>query len=140
MNFTFDPLDMRLLLIHGIWFVLAAVLFGAAYKSQSGWVKASLGGFALAIVGIELLAVLPSWWLYFADAKLHWGGQGCSAINPGTPDGLQCIKQAVKDTVVVIENAAILGAFVVGFMMWQRKFPKQLAPGEAKGESTGGYR
>ena len=34
----------------------------------------------------------------------------------------------------------VLGGFVVGFLIWQKKFPKQLAPGEAKPEATGGYK
>jgi hypothetical protein len=34
----------------------------------------------------------------------------------------------------------VLGAFVVGFLIWQKKFPKQLAPGETKPEATGGYK
>jgi len=133
-NFTFDPLDPVLLVFELIWFAVAAVLFAVAYKTKSQWLKASLAGMALAILGIRLLAVLPSWWLYFADGRMKWGGQGCAKID------LQCIKQAAKDTVVVIENAAVLGGFVVGFMIWQRKFPKQLAPGESKPEATGGYK
>jgi hypothetical protein len=41
---------------------------------------------------------------------------------------------------VVVENAVGLGAFVVGFLIWQKKFPKQLASGEPKREMTGGYK
>lgn len=133
-NFTFDPLDPRLLLTELVWIAIAAALLGAAYKAKTEWVRASLAGLGLSILGIRLLAVLPSWWLYFADSHLGWGGQGCAKID------LQCIKQALKDTAVVIENGAVLGAFVVGFAIWQKKFPKQLAPGEPKPETTGGYK
>jgi hypothetical protein len=132
---TFDPLDPILLFIDlAVYMVAAGLLLFGAYKAKSEWVKAALGALGLSVLGLRLLAVLPSWWLYFADARLHWGGQGCIAID------LQCIKQAIKDTAVVIENAVVLGAFVVGFMIWQRKFPKQLGPGEAKPEATGGYK
>ena len=53
---------------------------------------------------------------------------------------MSCLKQSARDLVVVIENAVGLGAFVVGFLVWQKKFPKQLAPGEPKREMTGGYK
>ncbi len=131
---TFDPLDPILLLFEGAYILISAVLFAVAYKAKSEWVRASLAGLALSILGIRLLAVLPSWWLYFAETKLDWGGQGCVEFD------LQCGKQALKDTVVVIQNAVVLGAFVVAFIIWQRKFPKDLAPGEAKPEATGGYK
>jgi hypothetical protein len=133
-NITFDPLDPKLLIFEVVWFVVAAALLGAAFRSKNGWTRASLATLGLSILGIRLLAVLPSWWLYFADGRLKWGGQGCTAID------LQCIKQAIKDTAVVIENAVMLGAFVLGFILYQKKFPKQLAAGEPKLEATGGYK
>jgi hypothetical protein len=103
-------------------------------KVKSDWVRASLAGLGLSIIGIRLLAVLPSWWLYYADGQLGWGGQGCVELD------LDCLKQAAKDTVVVIENAVVLAALVVAFIIWQKKHPKQLAPGEAKLDATGGYK
>ena len=133
MNITWDPLDPILLLFEPLWLGLGAALLFVSGKVKSEWVRASLAGLGLSILGIRLLAILPSWWLYFADGSLGWGGQGCVEID------LQCLKQAAKDTVVVIENAVVLGAFVVGFIMWQKKHPKQLAPGESKPEG-GGYK
>lgn len=134
MNFTFDPLDPILLLFEVVYLAVGAGLLLLSGKVKSEWVRASLAGFGLSIIGLRLLAVLPSWWLYFADGKLGWGGQGCVELD------LQCGKQALKDTVVVIENAAVLGGFITAFLIWQRKNPKQLAPGEGKSEATGGYR
>ena len=48
--------------------------------------------------------------------------------------------KSIKDSVVVVQNAVALGAFVVAFVIYQRKFPKQLAPGEPKPDATGGYK
>lgn len=131
---VYDPIDPGWLVFEAVYILICVGLFAVAYRSRSEWVRASLAGLALSILGIRILAVLPSWWLYYADARLDWGGQGCVEIDA------QCLKQSLKDTVVVVQNAVALGAFVVGFIIWQRKFPKQLAPGESKPEATGGYK
>lgn len=140
MNFTFDPVDPKLLLLEVVWVALAAGLFFLAMRSKSEWVKATLAGFAISILGIRLLAIIPSWWLYFADGRLDWGGQGCTAINPATPEGLSCVKQSAKDLIVVIQNGIVLAGFGAAFVIYQRRQPRQLKSGEPKLESTGGYK
>lgn len=122
------------LLVEGVYFALCGALFFAAYKSSNEWVRATLAAFALSIVAWRVLAVIPSWWLYYAEGKLQWGGQGCINLD------LSCLKQTIKDTVVVIQNAVALGGFVVAFWLYQRKFPKHLGTGESKPEATGGYK
>lgn len=134
MNFTFDPLDPILLLFEGVYLIVGFGLLALGPRLKSEWVGATMSGMGLSILGLRLLAVLPSWWLYFADGKLKWGGQGCVELDTS------CLLQSLKDTIVVIENAVVLGAFIVGFLIWQKKHPKQLAPGESKPEATGGYR
>jgi hypothetical protein len=131
---VFNSISPFWLLLEGAYFVLAIGLLVAAYRAKSEWVKASLGTLGLAILAWHILAILPSWWLYYADGVLGWGGNGCSKLDA------VCFKQIAKDLVVVTENAVGLGAFVVGFLMFQKKFPKQLATGEPKRESTGGYK
>lgn len=140
MNITFDPLDPILLVFEGVYLVVGVGLLLWSGKVRSEWVRASLAGLGLSIIAFRLLAIIPSWWLYFADGRLGWGGQGCVEINPFTDAGISCIKQAAKDTVVVIENAVVLGGFIFAFVWWQKKHPKQLASGEAKPETTGGYK
>ena len=122
------------LLVEVVYLAIAAGLFAGAYKAKTGWGKAGLGAMALTIIAWHLLAILPSWWLYYSDGVLGWGGNGCSALD------VKCLKQAIKDTVVVIENGVVLGGFVVAFLMYQKKFPKQLAAGEKKPDATGGYK
>lgn len=129
-----DPLSIPFLLFEGAWIVLGFAFLAAAYRARSEWVKASLGMMGIAILGIRTLMVIPSWWLYYADAELKWGGNGCVTLD------LQCLKQSVKDTIVVVENGIMIGAFIVAFWLYQKRFPKQLAPGEAKPEATGGYK
>ena len=134
LGLVFNNVSPYWLLLEGVYFVGAFILLGAAYRAKSEWVRASLGTLALAILAWHILAVLPSWWLYYADGVLGWGGNGCTELD------MVCFKQVAKDLVVVIENAVGLGAFVVGFLIYQKKFPKQLAAGEPKREMTGGYK
>ena len=122
------------LLVEVVWFAIAAGLLAVAFKSQNGWTKAGLGALGLAIIAWHTLAIIPSWFLYFSENVLDWGGNGCVALDT------KCFKQALKDTIVVIENGIALGGFVVAFLIYQKKFPKQLAGGEKKPEATGGYK
>jgi hypothetical protein len=134
LGLVFNSVSPFWLALELVYFLVAAVLLVAAYRAKSEWVKAAFGALALAILAWHILAILPSWWLYYADGVLRWGGNGCSKLDA------TCFKQAGRDIVVVIENAAGLGAFVVGLLVYQKKFPKQLAPGEPKREMTGGYK
>ena len=133
--FTIDPLDPILLLFEVFYIAVAVGLMVLSRKTKSEWVGASLASFGLMTIAWRLLAVLPSWWLYYADGVLGWGGQGCVNLLV-REDLISCLKQTTKDLVVVIENAVVLGGFVVAFLIYQKKFPKQLAPGEEKPEPT----
>lgn len=134
MNFTIDPLSPAVLLFEVIWFAVAGLMLLLAFRAKSGWLKATWGAFGLTILAWHILAVLPSWWLYYAEGRLDWGGQGCVVLD------MSCLQQTIKDTVVVIQNAVALGAFVVALIIYQRRFPKQLAPNEPRPETTGGYK
>jgi hypothetical protein len=133
-NLTFDPVSPVLLLFEGAYFAIAIGLIVMSAKVRSEWVRAGLAGFGLMTLAWRTLAILPSWWLYFAEGELGFGGQGCVELD------VSCLKQAAKDTVVVVQNAVVLGAFVVALLVWQRRNPKQLAIGEDKPEATGGYK
>jgi len=134
LGLVFNSISPFWLVLELVYVGIAFALLGAAFRANSQWVRASLGALGMAILAWHVLAILPSWWLYYADGVLGWGGNGCTKLDP------VCFKQIAKDTVVVIENAIGLGALVVAIVMFQKKFPKQLAPGETKGETTGGYK
>lgn len=129
-DFYIDPLSPLLLLLEVVYIGGSLALVVLSGKSKTEWMRACLAGFGLMMISWRLLAVLPSWWLYYAESVMDWGGQGCVELD------LQCLKQSAKDTVVVIQNAVVLAGFVVAFLIYQKKFPKQLAPGEAKPEAT----
>lgn len=134
LGLVFNSISPLWLVLEVVYFVAAGVLFVVAYRAKTDWVKATMATLGLAIVSWHVLAILPSWWLYYADGVLGWGGNGCTKLDAS------CLKQSVRDIIVVGENAIGLGALVVGFLVWQKKFPKQLAPGEPKRETTGGYK
>ena len=134
LGLVFNSISPIWLVLEVVYIVIAGILMAAAYRAKSEWVKAGLATLGLAILAWHILAILPSWWLYYADGVLGWGGNGCTKIDAS------CLKQSARDIIVVGENAVGLGAFVVGFLVWQKKFPKQLAPGEPKREMTGGYK
>ena len=134
LGLVFNSVSPYWLILEGVYIVAAFALLGAAFRSKSEWTRACLGALGLAILAWHVLAILPSWWLYYADGVLGWGGNGCTKLD------MVCLKQVGKDLVIVMENAVGLGAFVVGMLMFQKKFPKQLASGEPKREMTGGYK
>lgn len=132
-------LGPKFLLLELIYFAIAGVLLGAAFRSKSEWAKASWASLALSILSWRVLAVIPSWWLYYGDTVLKWGGQGCVSLSTGK-EAISCLKQTARDIVVVVELGIGFTGFIVAFLMYQKKFPKQLAPGEPKPEATGGYK
>jgi hypothetical protein len=134
LGLVFNSVSPFWLLLELVYMSIALALLGAAFRAKSEWVKGSLAALGLAIIAWHVLAILPSWWLYYADGVLGWGGNGCTKLDA------VCFKQIAKDLVTVTENGIGLGALVVAFLIYQKKFPKQLASGEPKRESTGGYK
>jgi hypothetical protein len=134
LGLVFNSVSPFWLLLEFAYLALALALLGVAFRAKSEWVRGGLGALGVAIISWHVLAILPSWWLYYADGVLGWGGNGCTKLD------MVCLKQIGKDMVVVTENAIGLGALVVAFLLYQKKFPKQLAPGEPKRETTGGYK
>jgi hypothetical protein len=132
-------LSPKFLLLEVIWFGLSFALLAGAFKAKSEWTRASLAGLGLSILSWRTLAIIPSWWLYYADTQLDWGGQGCVSLSTGR-DAVSCLKQTARDVVAVVEMGIAFTGFVVAFLMYQKRYPKQLATGEPKPDSTGGYK
>jgi hypothetical protein len=134
LGLVFNSISPFWLSLELVYIAVAGALLVTAFRSKIEWVRATLGAMGLAILLWHILAILPSWWLYYADGVLGWGGNGCTKLDT------VCFKQIAKDLVIVTENGIGLGALVVAMLMYQKKFPKQLASGEPKRESTGGYK
>jgi hypothetical protein len=92
------------------------------------WTTAVLFSLSLAFFALITIAVIPSFWLYFAEQKLDWGGPS------GTGDWLLELRDAVAmglttvPFIVVLVTAAVL-------QNWRRRLR-----GASADRPTGGYR
>ena len=92
------------------------------------WTKAVLFCLGLAFFSVITMAVIPSFWLYFAEQKLGWGGiSGTSNWRPLARDFV-AVNLAMGPFVTVIVAGAIM-------QNWRRKL--RGASGE---RASGGYR
>jgi hypothetical protein len=101
------------------------------------WVSLALVMIGIWLAMIVALAVIPSWWLYFADATLKWTDNFTLRLGIRT---IVLPKQVLRDLIVVIWYGAALTAAGVAIHVYNRRRPKVLPPDEAKREATGGYR
>jgi hypothetical protein len=101
------------------------------------WVSLVLVMMAIWIGMFITMAVIPSFWLYFADGTLKWTGKFHLPLGVRT---LTLPMQAVRDTIVVIWYGLVLTAAGLAVRAYNRRNPKLLPPGEEKREVTGGYK
>ena len=101
------------------------------------WVSLAFVMMGIWIAMIIFLAVVPSWWLYFADATLKWTDNFTLSL------GIRKIvlsKQVIRDIIVVLWYGVALLAAGLLIRTWNKRNPKVLAPDESKREATGGYK
>jgi hypothetical protein len=96
----------------------------------------------LIVMGIWLalfvtMAVIPSFWLYFADGTLKWTGKFTVPYGLGK---LVLPMQMIRDVIVVLWYGVALGAFGLAVRAYNQRNPKTLPSGEQKREATGGYK
>ena len=101
------------------------------------WVTLTLTTMGIWVAMIVILAVIPSWWLYFADATLKWTDNFTLSL------GIRRIvlsKQVIRDLIVVAWYGGALLAAGLLIRMYNQRNPKVLPSGESKREATGGYK
>jgi hypothetical protein len=101
------------------------------------WVRLSLVTIGIWLAMIIVLAVIPSWWLYFADATLKWTDNFTLRLGVRT---VVLPKQVLRDLIVVGWYGAALAAAGMLIAAHNKRNRKVLPPDEAKREATGGYR
>jgi hypothetical protein len=101
------------------------------------WVALTLVMMGIWIALFITMAVIPSYWLYFADGTLKWTGKLEVPLGVRT---LSVPMQAVRDVVAVAWYTVALGAAGLAIRAYNRRNPKVLPSGEEKREATGGYK
>ena len=89
------------------------------------WVQLSLLSLGLFAAMIVVFAIIPSFWLYFADGTLKWTSFWLNKL---------------RDVIVTGYYVVVLGAAIAGVVTWNKRHPKILPSGEDKREATGGYK
>ena len=101
------------------------------------WVKLVLITMGIWVALFVTMAVIPSYWLYFADGTLKWTGTFSVPYGLGE---LELPMQAVRDVIVVLWYGVTLVGFGLGIRAWNKRNPRTLPTGEEKREATGGYK
>ena len=101
------------------------------------WVKLVLVTMGTWVVLFVTMAVIPSFWLYFADGTLKWTGTFTVFYGLGE---LELRMQTVRDVIVVIWYGVALAGFGLAVHLYNKRNPKTLPTGEEKREATGGYK
>jgi hypothetical protein len=101
------------------------------------WVRLVLITLGIWIALFVTMAVIPSFWLYFADGTLKWTGKFTVPYGFGE---LVLPMQMVRDVIVVLWYGLALGASGLAIRAYNRRHPKTLPSGEEKREATGGYK
>jgi ABC-type proline/glycine betaine transport system permease subunit len=91
------------------------------------WTKAVVASLVFWIIGITFIALIPSWWLYFAEQKLGWRD---------TPQTFLLFE--LRDLIAIILFSLPFGAFIV-IPYYVQKWRRRLRS-ESEGRPTGGYR
>jgi hypothetical protein len=101
------------------------------------WVSLAFVMMGIWIAMIITLAVIPSWWLYFADGTLKWTDNFTLRLGIRT---IVLPRQVIRDVIVVVWYGVALGAAGLAIRRYNKRHPKVLPPDEAKREATGGYK
>lgn len=109
-----------------------------AFLRSFEWTWTSAVVFSLGLVFFLLIttSVIPSFWLYFADAELKWNNTAPQKILFWTIDGFWLME--LRDAVAMgLSTVPIILVLVVASIMqnWRRKLR-----GASDSRTTGGYR
>jgi hypothetical protein len=89
------------------------------------WVQLSLLSLGLFAGMIVVFAIIPSFWLYFADGTLKWTSFWLNKL---------------RDVIVTGYYLVVLGAAIAAIVVRNKRHPRILPAGEDKREATGGYK
>jgi hypothetical protein len=112
------------------------------------WTWTSAVTFALVLVFFLLIssAIMPSFWMYYAEQKIGWAGPtdieaflrvpfGTSITNPLSPQGYLMVRDAIAMGLTTLPFVLVL-VVSAALQNWRKK----LRGGESGTRPTGGYR
>jgi hypothetical protein len=111
-------------------------------RDRYGWISALCGSMAATIAAFWAFGILPSAWVYFADAQKDLMADQVipSQIGIGSWVIASNFYQVVRDSVVVVETTVAMVAFAVVALRVQKRYPRSLAEGEEPRPQSGGYK
>ncbi len=120
----------------------ACCLAAIRLREKQGWLSAILGMMAATIAAWWAFGILPSAWIYFADAQQDLMQD---TVIPGTiAIGNFVIAsnfyQVFRDIIASVINGVAIGAFAFAAFWIQKRYPRALAEGEEPRPQSGGYK
>ena len=125
--------------------VAGAVIFGFGRVPQAQklardfewtWTKAVIGSLLIWFMGMALIVIIPSYWLYYADQSLGWRETRLCAISWLTNCGFWLFK--LRDVVASILFGGPFGMLIVVAYYLQKQRRKLRSESESR--PIGGYR
>jgi hypothetical protein len=140
-------LGILVVLIWGVFLIggpLAVAKF--AYDRRREWLSATMGAIASVSILWWAFGVLPSAWIYYVDANQAILADAIIPTSFTVTVGGTFIPVAtdlynvIRDSVVIMWNGIALVATFWAALAFQKRYPRTLAPGEERRETSGGYR
>lgn len=122
--------------------VVGFCLGARALRVKAGWLSAILGMMAATVAAFWAFGILPSAWIYFADAQrdLLEGTIIPAELGIGSAVMSADFFLVFRDSVVMIETIVAMTLFGVAALRVQKLLPKGLAEGEEPRAQSGGYK
>lgn len=131
-----------ILMVGSIALVLGFSAAAYVLREKQGWLSALFGSMAVLLGLWWTLGIIPSAWIYFADAQKDLLADTIipSQIVIGNLEIATNFYDVFRDSIVMIEATVVLVAGTWLVFAIQKRLPGSLAEGEEKGPTTGGYK
>lgn len=120
--------------------LVLGLLFGflaVTWRGTHDWLAAISGMMAASVAFLWSFGILPSAFVYFVDSERDLIA---GTLVPESLPAMDNFYQVLRDSIVIGQTGLFIVMFAVAMLMIQRRYPRTLAPGEEKGQASGGYR
>lgn len=129
-------------LIWGVLLTAIPLLIAERTHGKREWVTVTMTCVAGFAVLWWLFGIIPSAWVFFADAHQAILGDAIipTAVAPFGVTLVEDFYNVIRDSVVMVWHVIAVAAVIWAALRIQERFPRDLAPGEDRPTATGGYR